>query len=311
MARRAMTTRRAVALAALLAAVLWPDEVRAQEEPGSVVEVTAGAVASLSGPASDVLPTATVMVDAPLYLGFGSAVGRIVARGTFTGLPGQTVDLGDVTTFDAFEVVGAIERRIGSSLDGTSCSYVEIRGQFATKLSGDPAPRVRSPRAYGVGVAMEKRDDVGIVRRAELIVGRSQIALTYYPAIGSQPYRRVRLGDVIDQSWAEALFAAAVSEFEIEVDAVTRDDLLQREFDALVALAYNLPRRGFVSSTVVARVNARALPEDIAEAWNWWCYDDGRRVPGLVTRRRREIEVFEGGEYREQGGIVIPEPEAT
>lgn len=150
--------------------------IQAQDEPPAAVEVSAGAVASLSSDESAVLPTATVLVDAPVYLGQGSAIGRVFVRGTLSGLPGETVDLGNVSTFKAFEVVGEYERRIGVSYDGGSSTYVVARGQFATKLASDPAPRVRYPRAYGVGVAFERRDAVGIARRAEIIVGRSQIA---------------------------------------------------------------------------------------------------------------------------------------
>lgn len=109
--------------------------------------------------------------------------------------------------------------------------------------------------------------------------------------------------DTLDE--AKQAFRSYLVRFELDVDALTRDDLLQREFDALVALCWNIGPQ-LQRATVIGRINAHATPEAIAEAWGWWHYANGQSVPGLITRRKREIEVFEGGEYREQAGIVIP-----
>lgn len=120
--------------------------------------------------------------------------------------------------------------------------------------------------------------------------------------------RRVQEGDEISSTQAaEELFMLTLSPFAADLDAMTRDDLLQREFDALMALIYNIGVQALKNSTVLKRINANVHQANVAEAWSWWCHDNGQVVPGLVNRRRREVEVYEGGEYRDQGGIVIPE----
>lgn len=104
---------------------------------------------------------------------------------------------------------------------------------------------------------------------------------------------------------AQALYLATLRPFVADVAAVTRDDLRQHEFDALISLCYNIGTVAFGRSTVLKRVNAGERTESIEAAWLWWCYDNGHPVPGLLTRRKREVEVFEGGSYRDQAGIAI------
>jgi hypothetical protein len=157
--------------------VLFAGAARAQEEPPSIATVSAGAMASLSD-SSAVVPTATVDAEGPIFIGEGRAIARAAIRATFSGLPDATaVVVADVRTFNAVELVGVLERRFGTSDDGLSSSYFLGRGQFATKLQSDPSPRTRHPRAYGIGIAFERRNTAGqILRRVELTVGRSEIA---------------------------------------------------------------------------------------------------------------------------------------
>lgn len=130
--------------------------------------------------------------------------------------------------------------------------------------------------------------------------------LTYYPA----SKRRVRLRETIGAKQARLFFAMVLEEFEVLVDSVTRDDLEQREFDALVALAYNIGPSGFRGSTAVRRVNAGLHFAEIAEAWKRWHFDDGQSVEGLIHRRQCELDVYARGEYHDQGGTIVPEVSA-
>lgn len=143
--------------------------------------------------------------------------------------------------------------------------------------------------------------------------------LTFYPFSG----KRVQAGDKIDLHTARLYFGAAVRQFEALVDSVTRDDLEQRELDSLVAFAFNIPRDGFRKSTALWLINtgrgsntAGAHEALIAEAWRRWKYTHDRETgefvvdQGLVNRRECELAVFLRGEYHDQGGQVVPDPEA-
>jgi len=117
---------------------------------------------------------------------------------------------------------------------------------------------------------------------------------------------RVKEGDhFASVGQAQRAFDDYLLRFELDVDAMTRDDLLQHEFDALVSFCWNLGPDNLRRSTLLRRVNEKAPAPAIADQFAAWHFADGHSVPGLITRRLREIEVYEGGEYRDQGGRPI------
>lgn len=163
----------------ILLALLGAGVAHAQEDPGPTVEVGAGA-GGVTGNAATVVPTATVVAEGPLGNSddYAKAALRALVRVTFSGLPdSNAVDLGDVRTFDSIEAVGELRLPVSCNFTKTSIVSLVARGQFATKLSKDPEPSTRHPRAYGLGVAVERRDEDGsILQQVEVIVGRSEIA---------------------------------------------------------------------------------------------------------------------------------------
>lgn len=74
----------------------------------------------------------------------------------------------------------------------------------------------------------------------------------------------------------------------------------QARFDALVSLAFNIGGGGFANSTLVRTINAKGAPRDwttVGPLWVGWDHDDGKVVPGLLTRREREFAIFRTGKY--------------
>jgi len=109
---------------------------------------------------------------------------------------------------------------------------------------------------------------------------------------------RVKPGDTLaSREEAEALFARVLKSYESGVDALTRDDLAQYEFDALVSFAYNVGVQALASSTLIRRVNERAEQEEIARQFARWVYADGEVLQGLVLRRRAEAYCYAGKGY--------------
>jgi lysozyme len=133
--------------------------------------------------------------------------------------------------------------------------------------------------------------------------------LTRYAALWPERTdRRVREGDVVALEAARAEFAAVVSRFAADVDAVTRDTLAQFQFDAVVSFAYSVGSQALRTSTLLSWVNEARDPSDVALQFKRWHYANGMSVPGLRLRRDREAEVYAGGDYRDQGGRIIVAP---
>jgi lysozyme len=109
---------------------------------------------------------------------------------------------------------------------------------------------------------------------------------------------RVKLGDKLASfDEARALFARVLKVYEAAVDALTRDDLFQHEFDALTSFAYNVGPKALETSTLVRQVNGRYDPDHVARQFARWVYCDGELLDGLVLRRKAESECYCGNGY--------------
>jgi GH24 family phage-related lysozyme (muramidase) len=80
---------------------------------------------------------------------------------------------------------------------------------------------------------------------------------------------------------------------------VSRDiSFSQAQFDALVDFVFNVGPQNFRGSTLLKVINAEELHR-VPGQLRRWVYADGKRLPGLVTRREREAALF-------TEGVVIP-----
>lgn len=85
--------------------------------------------------------------------------------------------------------------------------------------------------------------------------------------------------------------------FEQGVARLVRKDTTQREFDALVSLAFNIGLGGFGGSTVRRLHNARRSYA-AGLAFMAWVRGGGQVWPGLVRRRRAERYLYRKGHLR-------------
>lgn len=78
------------------------------------------------------------------------------------------------------------------------------------------------------------------------------------------------------------------------IGKVVRVPLTQNQVDALVSFIYNIGEEAFERSTMVKKLNAR-LYSAAAEQFARWVHDDnGKVIPGLVTRHASERDQFLG-----------------
>lgn len=110
------------------------------------------------------------------------------------------------------------------------------------------------------------------------------IGMTYYPDTG----KRVTMQDPpLTTEQVYEYFSQIVKPYETTVWSLTRDDINQQQFNALVALTYNIGVAGFKGSTVLRRVNANPKDERIKAAFEMW-----RKPAVLLGRRRKEWAVY-------------------
>jgi len=129
------------------------------------------------------------------------------------------------------------------------------------------------------------------------------------PATGGDPWTigwgetgaHVYKGMVITQEQADLMFENRLQrEFEPGVQAAITSGCSQRQFDALVAFAFNVGLGNLRSSTLLRMHNAGRY-EDAAQQFNRWDKAAGKVMKGLQRRRHAEKCVYQGSE----AGVAI------
>lgn len=100
----------------------------------------------------------------------------------------------------------------------------------------------------------------------------------------------VKQGMVITEDEAEALLRKDVARFEDGVNHIV-GPCTQGQFDALVSFAFNLGLGALMSSTLLKRHKAGDFAGAAAQ-FARWVNAGGRRLPGLVSRRKAEAELY-------------------
>jgi len=134
----------------------------------------------------------------------------------------------------------------------------------------------------------------------DTIKGFEQLRLTAYLdtggvwTIGYGHTRSALSGMQISEARALMLLAEDVAEAVAAVNKLVRVPLEQYEFDALVSFVFNIGVSAFKSSTMLRCINDRAEPMRIGTEFLRWVYDNGKKIAGLETRRRKERLLFLG-----------------
>lgn len=89
----------------------------------------------------------------------------------------------------------------------------------------------------------------------------------------------------------DALVCQDAQKFEETVNSLIRVPLNQNQFDALVSFTFNIGAGALASSTLLKVLNGSnytAVPEQMKR----WKFSNGQVLPGLVTRRQKEADLF-------------------
>jgi lysozyme len=89
------------------------------------------------------------------------------------------------------------------------------------------------------------------------------------------------------------LLLSDLAKFEKDVNRLVHVPLKQHEYDALVSFVFNIGSGAFTASTLRRMLNAghhASVPAQMRR----WVRDNGKVVPGLVNRREKEVQLWNG-----------------
>ncbi len=109
--------------------------------------------------------------------------------------------------------------------------------------------------------------------------------------IGYGHTKTARRGMIISQQEGERLLRQDLQIYENAINSLVSVTLNQNQFDALVSFTYNVGRGAFSQSTLLIRLNEGNYSEAAGQFLRW-VYGGGRKLPGLVSRRAAERQLF-------------------
>ena len=68
--------------------------------------------------------------------------------------------------------------------------------------------------------------------------------------------------------------------------------ITQHQFDALLSFTYNVGTGNLARSTLLRKVKANPKDPSIRGEFSRWVYGGGKRLPGLVRRRKMEADLY-------------------
>jgi len=95
----------------------------------------------------------------------------------------------------------------------------------------------------------------------------------------------------ITEAEAEILLQKDLAGIENEVNSQVKVPLTQNQFDALISFTYNVGPGNLSRSTLLRKLNTGEY-EEASKQFKRWVYGGGVILPGLVTRREEEKDLF-------------------
>lgn len=105
-------------------------------------------------------------------------------------------------------------------------------------------------------------------------------------------FAKVKQGEKISQQRAEEVFQFFANRFANQVDAIIIANITQNQFNAVVSLAYNIGLGNFQKSTLLKKLNKKPNDKTIKDEFLKWVNAGGRKLQGLVNRRKKESDVY-------------------
>jgi lysozyme len=99
-------------------------------------------------------------------------------------------------------------------------------------------------------------------------------------------------GMKITQAQADNLLIKSLAEYETQIDYYRFSGIQQNQFDALVSLIYNIGAGALKRSNLPNMIRVNPYSININTEWERFVYAKGMKLPGLVRRRKAELELY-------------------
>ena len=103
--------------------------------------------------------------------------------------------------------------------------------------------------------------------------------------------RRLKIGTRYTRAQCEQFLYEDTESAQQAVKDLVTVPLTQNQYDALVSLVFNIGRPAFARSALLKKLNEEDYA-GAAQEFPRWVYAKGQKLPGLVTRRNSEMELF-------------------
>jgi len=111
------------------------------------------------------------------------------------------------------------------------------------------------------------------------------------PTIGWGHTKGVKLGQTITIEQAEQFIREDLQEAELCVERQVPYGLAPHQFDMLVSLVFNIGVSAFTKSTLLKKLDQSDI-QGAADQFERWCFDNGKKIKGLLRRRKAERVIF-------------------
>lgn len=108
----------------------------------------------------------------------------------------------------------------------------------------------------------------------------------------------------ISKEYAEEILISDLAKFERIVNNLVEISLTDNQFNALVALVYNIGETAFRNSTLLKKLNAGDLT-GAQDQFRVWRKSGGKVVQGLVNRRAQEAALFGKGDFVSSSYVAV------
>lgn len=132
---------------------------------------------------------------------------------------------------------------------------------------------------------------INLIKRWEGFRSKAYLCPANVWTIGYGHTKTAKQGQVISELQAKSLLIRDLAEYEQAVNEMVIVPLTQNQFDALVSFTFNVGTGAFSRSTLLKVLN-RGEYEKVASQFGRWVNGGGRKLPGLVNRRKEERKLF-------------------
>ena len=98
-------------------------------------------------------------------------------------------------------------------------------------------------------------------------------------------------GKTITQQEADSLLSKDLTRFEKFLNRIIKVPINQNQFNALASFTYNLGMGALQNSTLLKKLNNNDFI-GAANEFDRWVYANGKKLEGLIKRRKEEKELF-------------------